>query len=181
MKKPLALVAVPILLGTLVACGGSSVFRMDPANYVPDGSIITLNEPVPIPRNAVAAAIRGGYIADRYTHEAHCRLEVRTLSAEPRLIEPDAFEVVRTSWEWEYFGGLDPRVMYAAIITPEGPSLFWYTTYVFLKSDLQPDIYRLRCRHLQESDINPRYLTVAQIQQVMGTVMTIESAPPPPQ
>lgn len=179
-KRLLRVFIAPVLL-TASSCGGLGVFGMSPDTYVPNGATITLNESVPIPRNSVAAAIRGGYLADRYTHEAHCRLEVRTLASEPRLLEPDSFEVVRTSWEWEYFGGLDPRVMYAALITPEGPSLFWYTTYIFLSSQSQPDVYRLRCRHLQESDVHPRYLTVAQIQQVLGSVMTIEGRHSPAQ
>lgn len=163
------------LLGLISACASNSPFRMNPDSYLEPGSTITLNEPVVVPRNSVAAPIRGGHIGDRYTFEGQCRLEILTLTSEPLVIEPDTFEVERTNWEWEYFGGLHPKAMYAAIITPEGPSLFWYTTYFFLKSDLQPDVYRLRCRHLQESDINPRYLTLNQMQQVLGDIMTSDS------
>ena len=164
-----AIAAVVLLVG----CAGANPFKMSPDTYVPDGTVITLNQPLTIPGNSISAPVRGGRIETRFNYEAHCRIEVRTLGRKPQVIEPDRFEVVRTSWDWEYYGGIDPRNMYAALITSEGPSLQWYTTYVYLHSGRQPDVYRLRCRHIQESDINPRYLTMAQIQTVLGDVMTV--------
>ena len=75
---PIRLAVLGILV-SITACGGNTPFRMNPDSYLERGSTITLNQPVVVPRNTVAAPIRGGHIGDRYTHEAHCRLEVKTL------------------------------------------------------------------------------------------------------
>jgi hypothetical protein len=133
-----------------------------------------LNQPLTIRRNTVAASVRGGSIGTQQDFEGHCRLEVWSISRDDRYIEPDDFTVERMNWESEYFGGFHPLNSYAGIINSKGPNLFWYTTYVYLRSERQPDVYRLRCRHLQASDVDPRYLTVAQMQSVLGSVMTLE-------
>ena len=86
----------------------------------------------------------------------------------------------RTNWRREYFGEFHPLNTYASVRTGEGPNLFWYITFIYLGSEKQPDIFRLRCRHLQQSDNWPRYLTVGQIQTIVGDVMTLEASPGEP-
>ena len=165
-------ITIPIVI-FLSSCATSEYLGRNPEDYLANGSTITLNQPIRVPRNAVAAGIRGGSIGTLHEFEGHCRIELWSISSEERFIEPDEFTVVRTNWQWEYFGGFHPLNSYAGILTSEGPNLFWYTTYIYLESPQQPDVYRLRCRHLQESDVDPRYLTVAQMQAVMGEVMTL--------
>ena len=169
------LVVAAVLL--LTSCANSSYPGRNPNDYVANDTIITLNEPVTVGRNSVSAGLRGGYIGTQQEYEGHCRLELWTISREQRVIEPDDFTVERSNWEWEYFGGFDPLNTYAGILTRGGPNLFWYTTYVYLRSERQPDVYRLRCRHLQQSDRDPRYMTVAQMQTVLGNVMTLNGQP----
>lgn len=161
------------LLATLVACAGSNPFAMPPDSYVANGTSIRLNAPVTVPRNSVAVPIRGGHIGSRYRYDGTCRLELKTLGKEPRVVEPDEFTVERTTWATEYFGGLDPRNMYAASMITDGPSLLTYKTYIYLQSARQPDVFRLQCQHLQQSDGRPRYLTMAEIQVLLGDVMTV--------
>ena len=158
----------------LTSCAGSGPFGRSADDYVADGSLITLNEPITIRRNAVAAPLRGGAIGTPQEFEGHCRLELWTISSKERLVEPDTFTVQRTNWRREYFGGFHPLNTYAGILTSEGPNLFWYETYVYLNSDRQPDVFRLRCRHLQQGERDPRYLTVAQMQTILGGVMTLD-------
>ena len=167
----LSLMAVLVFL---TSCSSQYLGRSS-EDYVTDGSVITLNQPLRVRRNAVGVGVRGGRIGTLHEFEGHCRLELWSISPEERFIEPDEFTVVRTNWEWEYYGGFHPLNSYAGVITSEGPSLKWYTTYIYLESPRQPDIYRLRCRHLQESDVHPTYLTIAQMQAVMGEVMTVDA------
>jgi hypothetical protein len=164
---------VAFLLMTLAACAGSGYFGRSPDTLVTADTVVALNQSLTIPRNAVAAPIRGGHIGTRYAYDGYCRLELRTLANEPRVVEADEFKVLRTTWEREYFGSLDPRNMYATLTISEGSFRWWYTTYIYLQSDRQPDIFRLQCRHLQQSDQFPRYLRVDQIQTLLGEVMTI--------
>lgn len=169
---PMRLITIVSVL-FITACSG---LGRSPDASLPDGSIITLNQPVTVPRNQVAASVRGGFIGTQQDFEGSCRLELWTLSSEPRVIEPDEFVVERTNWRREYFGGFHPMNSYASVRIGEGPNLFWYITFINLSSEKQPDIFRLRCRHLQQSENFPNYLTVQQIQTIVGDVMTLNPA-----
>ncbi len=163
MMRVFAIAAVVFLAG----CAHS------PGDYLDDGSVVTLNRAVTVPRNQVAASIRGGFIGSQFDYEGQCRLELYTISREKRVIEPDEFTVEKTNWAREYFGLFHPLNSYAQIRVGEGPNLYWYITYIYLRSSEQPDVYRLRCRHLQQNEYDPKYLTIEQLQTIVGDVMTL--------
>ncbi len=172
-QQLLVFVAIVALATLLSSCAQSGYFGMSKDLYLADGSTILLNQPVSVPRNAVAAPIRGGSIASRFRYEGHCRLELRTLSSEARIIEPDEFRLLRTNWRTDYYGALPARSVRASLFDLHGSSRYSYTTYMYLQSQAQPDVYRLRCQHLQLLDDHPRFLTVDQIQTIVGEIMTI--------
>jgi hypothetical protein len=62
--------------------------------------------------------------------------------------------------------------MVASLILGDGPYLLYYATYIYLRSARQPDIFRIKCGHLQDSAMNPRHLTVAEIRVTLEPVMS---------
>lgn len=137
--------------------------------------MLHLNEPVTVPANSAGAPIRGGSIGSRYRYEADCRLEILTLSGNPQLIEPDSFEVLGVSRDRDPLTGpAYPTFGSSFSIFGEGPSLIYFSSYIYLRSDLQPDVFRVKCTQLRQSDVDPWYLTAPEIRAVLGDVMTVE-------
>jgi hypothetical protein len=165
----------------LIGCATSlPYYEHDPE--FPQGSTLYLNEALTVTANSAGAPIRGGSIGSRYQYEANCRLEVRTLRADPYMIEPDIFEVLGVSRDrdpltgplyptygsgYSIFGG-------AYSLFGEEPGLIYFNTYIYLKSDLQPDVLRVKCTQLRQSDVDPWYMTGPEIRAVLGDVMTVE-------
>jgi hypothetical protein len=126
-----------------------------------------------IPPDQAGVFVSGTPIGDRYRYEAVCRLEVRTVDATFRTVTPDRFTVERVRQEWERFSQRESGLRRVGLFGRDGPALLRFTTILYLRSDRQPDVFRLVCSHLQDSAQNPRYLTAAEIRTVLAPVMTL--------
>jgi hypothetical protein len=158
----------------LTACQSLNDGAYSSALRIAKGTVITLNRELVVPPGQAGVYIPGGSIGDRYTYNATCRLETRSVDGSYRTLKPDAFTVYKVSTEREIFSGLVPGVWYAQLFNfGDGPHLLQYSTDIYLSSDRQPDVLRLVCTHLQDSASNPRYLTVEEISKTLGQVMTI--------
>lgn len=138
------------------------------------GAILELHQGIEIPADQAGAFIRGTPIGDRYRYDAACRLELRTVSATSRTVRADRFAVERADQISELFSerpsGLRPARFYRF---RDGPHLLTFTTYLYLRSDRQPDVFRLACAHLQSSDRNPRHPTESEIRTVLAPIISV--------
>lgn len=191
--KPIVL---PLLL-LLTACQVLEDAGNSRADRLATGTPLDLHQNLTIPPNQAGAFIQGTPIGDRYRYDAVCRLEVRTVDATFRTVTADRFIVVRVRQELERFSQREsnlrrvalfdrdgsvlspgavqgrPRAGQVALFDRDGPALLRFTTILYLRSDRQPDVFRLVCSHLQDSAQQPRHLTAAEIRTVLAPVMTL--------
>jgi hypothetical protein len=158
----------------LVACQALDYEGQAPAYRIPTGTVLELHRDLIVPPGQAGVNIQGTAIGDRYRYDAVCRLEVLTVDDSPRPVRTDHFTVERVGREWEIFSNRASGLRYVALFERDGPHLLLFTTFLYLRSERQPDVFRLACGHLQNSDQNPRHLTVAEIRATLAPVMTLQ-------
>lgn len=166
------LLAVVLLLyacQTLDDAGQAGTYR------IPSGTVIDLHQDLIIPRDQAGVYIQGTPIGDRYHYDATCRLEVRSVNGLPREVKADQFTVDTVSREWDFYSGRGSSgALQASLFSGDGcPCLLYYATYIYLRSERQPDVFRLVCGHLQDSASGPRHLTAEEIRTTLSPVMTL--------
>ena len=137
---------------------------------------MVLNTPVTIAPGKAGATLRGGSIASIDQYDATCRLEVNTIRDAPYTVAVDEFTVSGVYRDWETLTGPPtpfPTVGGSFYSFGEGPGLIYFNTYIYLESARQPDVSRLKCWQLQESDWNPHHLSYQDIRTVLGQTVTI--------
>lgn len=162
---------VPLLLA---ACQALDYEGQAPAYRIPTGTVLELHRDLVVPPGQAGVNIQGTAIGNRYRYDAVCRLEVLTVNDSPRPVRTDHFTVERVGREWEIFSSRVSGLRYVALFERDGPHLLLFTTFMYLRSERQPDVFRLACGHLQNSDQNPRHLTVAEIRATLAPVMTLQ-------
>lgn len=168
--------ALPLLL-LLVACQILEDAGEARTDRVPIGALIDLHRDLTIPPGQAGAFIEGTPIGDRHRYEATCRLEIHSVDETPRTVRADRFIVVRVVQEWERFSQRETGLRRVRL-DDEGPALLRFSTALYLRSDRQPDVFRLVCSHWQDSGQQPRHLTAAEIRTVLAPVMTLHKALP---
>ena len=158
----------------LVACQALDYEGQAPAYRIPTGTVLELHRDLIVPPGQAGVNIQGTAIGDRYRYDAVCRLEVLTVDDSPRPVRTDHFTVERVGREWEIFSSRASGLRYVALFERDGPHLLLFTTFLYLRSERQPDVFRLVCGHLQNSDQNPHHLTVAEIRATLAPVMTLQ-------
>ncbi len=158
----------------LVACQALDYEGQAPAYRIPTGTVLELHRDLIVPPGQAGVNIQGTAIGDRYRYDAVCRLEVLTVDDSPRPVRTDHFTVERVGREWEIFSSRASGLRYVALFERDGPHLLLFTTFLYLRSERQPDVFRLACGHLQNSDQNPRHLTVAEIRATLAPIMTLQ-------
>ena len=142
------------------------------ADRIPLGTLLDLHRDLTIPPDQAGVFIRGTPIGDRDRYDAACRLEVRSVALTPRTVRADRFTVVRVVWDWERFSQRESGLRRVRLFDRDGPALLRFSTVLYLRSDRQPDVFRLVCSHLQDSAQSPRHLTAAEIRTVLAPVVT---------
>ncbi len=166
----------PWLLATMLITGCAippGLQTQDPG--FPAGTVIHLNQPLTIPPDKVTAALRGGSVGSRYRYQATCLLEIRTLRSSPFVVEPDAFTVLGINRDRDPLTGpAYPGIGSSFYSLGEGPGLAYFNTYIYLTSEQQPDVLRIKCSELKDNDLGARFLSEADIRTVLGNTVTIE-------
>ena len=151
-----------------------------PYYTIPGGSTITLNRAIIFPPDKVSLYIYEGELKPQSAvdvYRPHCKFELYDMKSYSQKIEPDNFTIYKSTFE-----SVDRSinsVRYASLLSFRlsgdggGPSYAAYTSYLYLKSEKQPNVYRLRCLHW-EDPIDGVYLTVAQIRQALYGMMTLK-------
>ena len=143
-----------------------------------------------IPANALKIYIQDGrlvYATNEYY--PFCKFELRDLKETPQVVKPDEFEIYSTSRQADLFVSIDKYHLIAGlgVITSFGmferndgkPSPIVYGIRMDLRSARQPDVFRLTCGHLQDPNMEARYLSIKQIWGALGEVFTLQLPPSP--
>jgi hypothetical protein len=169
----------PNSLGTIVAVfslisGGCTVPPLNQSDAeFPQGSTVQLNQPVTIPAGSVGAYIGPGMPETRQQYPATCRLEGRTVQRNDATFQPDQFLVTGTSYQRDALTGPTyPSTLSGFYSLGEGPGLVYFDTLVYLQSENQPDVLRLKCRQLRDGYAYG-YLSREQIREILGQEMTL--------
>lgn len=179
-------VAFFAVAGLLTACAARPPLNPEESAFysVKAGSKLVLHRALTIPSGQVAVYLQNGEVMparDVNQYYPNCKFEVYTISESPRTVEPDTFVIYRIVDEMQEVSA--GRPMYAAnggfamLVMSDGPIWYNFTTQMYLQSGRQPDVYRMTCRHLEEL-WKSRYLSIRQMRDAMGKVLTLESDNP---
>lgn len=181
---------VALLLMTVVLVAGCQTPQPrdpdSPYYAPPTGSRLILERPVEVPASNAAVHIQAGKVRhyndlDRY--EPHCKFELRTVAPEARTVAPDTFVVERVerfSRSVRRTPGEPVRVAAAGgragIVVGRdsegGPFAAIMTTRLLLRSDRQPDVFRMECMHWDEFEF-PDHLSVNQMRTTLKDLFTL--------
>ena len=148
---------------------------------VPVGSVLVLNQPVDIRGDQVAVYVQNGelmqYGAVNF-YLPNCKLEIYTMSEQPRTVDQDRFEIVKVVDDIEssalqkntYLAATGDAIGFAVL---DMSYVFNYATLMYLRSENQQDVYRMTCQHWEDV-VDDRHLSITQMRQAMGDVFTLE-------
>jgi len=130
---------------------------------------VTLNRDFPIRPDRSNEYIQHGeimYFESISQYYTHCKLELREIADIERIIKPQTFNVTRMYRQEDFVGF---RKM---MLAGDGSSgLIMSTTYLFLQSEKQPDIFRLSCMRVDES-FYARHVTIDEMRDSLGGLVT---------
>lgn len=161
----------------LAACDHSAVKDETSEFYaIPVGSTLELNRDITIPPDQVSVLLQDGAVQQKANinfYRPNCKFELYPISENARLVRPDRFLITKVFDENE-FTGLH-RSYYASqrMVSTDAPETITYATVMHLHSDMQPDVYRMTCKHW-ESVVDNRYLTISEMRKAMGDIFTLK-------
>ena len=139
--------------------------------HTPAITKVTLKQDFPIRPDRSNEYIQGGEIRPYESIEqyyTHCKLELREIADNERIIKPQTFNVTRIYRQEEFVGF---RKM---MLAGDGDSgLIMSTTYLFLQSEKQPDIFRLSCMRQDES-FYARHVTIEEMRDTLGNLISLQ-------
>ncbi len=165
----------------LSACAGHGTHEGGPFSHqTPLGSYFTLQRAIEIPGEDTTVYIQRGRLLPSHEVEEwapHCFFQLFTRAEEPRMVEPDQFEIQRVTRESSpLWVGLPTLVAYGGG-DDGGPSHLYYRTRFYLSSQNQPDVWRMNCQIDRMEAHGPSfetYLTIAQVQETLAGIFTLE-------
>ena len=171
-----------LLIIAISACAQTPVRDVSSVFYsIPAGSVLRLNQPLQIAPESVSVFMQHGNLIaepliDRY--QPYCKFELYTMSEAARQVAPDTFVIEKVVDETELTTQLTPpaaRLLAGLMLVSDTPSIYTYTTHLYLHSEVQPDVYRLSCMHWEDVQ-DDNYLTVSQMREAMGDIFMLELA-----
>lgn len=172
-----------LLISMIGACAQTPVRDVSSVFYsIPAGSVLHLNQPLQIAPESVSVFIQQGKLIaepliDRY--QPYCKFELYAMSEAARQVAPDSFVIEKVVDEIELTTQLQTRpaaaLLAGLMLVSDTPSIYTYTTHLYLHSEIQPDVYRLSCMHWEDVQ-DDNFLTVTQLREAMGTLLTLELA-----
>jgi hypothetical protein len=155
-----------------------------PLSSVPFQSRLILHQPLGIPANQVSLWYQDGRqiqkkLLDHY--HPHCKFETYAMKSSTKTIEADSFIIYKVV-RWDDYASQPIKLAQAQVGigigfgihgSADGPSFVNVATEMFLKSDRQPDVYRLVCSQW-EDPADADHVTINQIRRTLGDTFTLE-------
>lgn len=147
-----------------------------PPYSLPQGSSISINQELKVSPHAVSVWIQYAKVVNRKhvnDYNPNCHFEFYTLLPVERTIQKDQVTIRKFVNTQDYVSS--GAIRYASLVDVNGdgnaPMAAIYTTSIYLKSEKQPDLFRLVCEHW-EDPASGTYLTIEQIQETLGAIAT---------
>ena len=160
----------------LVACATGPV---DPENSpfynIPVGTSVVLHQALTIPADKAAVFIQNGEVKtfrDIDKYYPHCKFEVSTIKESNQTIQPDTF-IIHKSTTDEHVQLNQSMFRHVSLNGGDGPPFIEMYRLMYLRSEKQPDVFRLSCGIWA---ISPNYyqLTVKEVRHALGKLMTLK-------
>jgi len=174
---------LPVFCVTLVLSGCESFVKLSalpPPYSLPAGSRLYINQDLTVDPNSVSVWIQFGKVVNRNDIDldsANCHFELYTIKPVAQTIYKDDVVINRFVNSNEYVS--KGPLMYASLAADAedggGPMAQILRTEIYLKSEKQPDLYRLTCE-VWDNLFNGAYLTMDQIQQTLDNIATLHAA-----
>ena len=169
-----------VLLAWLLASCATTDDPNSPYYIVPTGSRLTLLTELEFPPNEGTLHIQFGRILppSRINElEGYCYLDLRTVVDQWQTVKPGEFEIYRVNRGSGSLWVSAPLVV-AGMGSGEGPTQWYYKTYFWLRSPMQPQVSKLTCLadRLTAGGLVGSWLTVPQIQETLDGIFTLTLA-----
>ncbi len=119
---------------------------------IPDGSTLSLDKKLSIPRDMTHAVIQYGKETTdngRHDYDVNCRLDFKKFG--PRSIQPETFKITRTEDGTNWISQ---------------PSILRFYTEIYLRSDKDTDVIKMVCQ--EYGDQSDYHFTVKEIETALG-------------
>ncbi|MCP5420446.1 MAG: hypothetical protein H6970_01260 [Gammaproteobacteria bacterium] len=176
-----AISIIVLVVGCLTGCQVSMLAAESGYFAVPEGSTVTLNQALRIPPNGLKIYIQDGQLGmGPNEYDPFCKFELREVKPEAQLVQPGKFEIHMTRRASGIMAGIPRSTRLAGLGTfsmNQGlPSPILYSIQFFLRSTTQPEVYKLSCGHLQDPGLTAQFLSLQEIDQALGEVITLQLA-----
>jgi hypothetical protein len=171
---------------SLSACQSWDTRNADSLYYrIPAGSTLTLSKDLNIPAGNAAVYIQNGQIAassgQMRGYDAHCILEMRAIKDVAQPVKADQFVILKVAQETRLaradfilLAMNSHNTMIAGKNNDGGPSQKLHSTLLDLRSERQPEVFRLTCQRWDDRSYNATPLTVSEIRKTLSDVFTLK-------
>lgn len=187
VKRVIELFLLILCIAGITACEtNKDKDESSPFYAVTVGSLLVLNQDIIIPGNEVAIYVQNGEIlaykdVDKY--RPNCKFEIYTISESTRSVSADTFEIIKVEDDIES-SSIKANTKLASLENVlaiklnafgmlDHSEVFNYSTYMYLRSSKQKDVYRMICQHW-ESVLDDKHLSITQMRGAMGNVFTLK-------
>lgn len=165
-------IIIPMMLTVLASSCytslGVRISNQSKSNF--NNSVLILLKPITIPASFASIKIQFGNLSqgkqlDKY--HANCNFELRKIVEHDVIVEPDTFTIYQVRYDETYVQ--NNYIRYASLADiggDETPMAIEYSTELYLKSDKQPDVFRMTCSHWEDPSF-PQHLTLQQINSTL--------------
>lgn len=178
----------------IYGCASGPYPVTSPYYQIPPGSLLEVKQTLTIPANRARVYLQYGKVItekqkDRY--QPNCWFLSWKLMETQQTIMPDTFTVMRSAKAEDYVQNTSSIKLASRSISVESgigvsigardgtgvlggdaPMATVFTTQLFIQSEKQPDIRMLECSHWDDPSTG-EHLTVQQIQDALGTIVTL--------
>lgn len=161
-----------------------------PYYQVPAGSRLILRQDAEIPPHRVGIYLQGGQIkplSQINQYYPHCKFEVWKIHDVPQPVEPDEFTITKVVQEITHsvsaghvqLAGVSIGIGVHMGGGDDGASVETYATRLNLRSEKQPEVFRLSCGQWSYPPAG-RHVSIREMRVVLGDVFTLQLAPGKP-
>jgi hypothetical protein len=184
MQKLPMLITVVLLGGCVTQYQGNEA---SPYFVVPAGSTLTLNRELTFAPEEVGTYFQRGQVVAKMQidlYRPHCKLELHKRLDRMQTVKPDSFRVMHSSQEILHSVQLPVvlaanaahRTVLGGRLVSDSPSPELYATRLVLRSEGQPHVSSLTCGHLESPPVDARHLSIQQIRQALGEIISLQLA-----
>ena len=179
-KRGLTCLALTVCVLFLAGCMTAGTRQQNFAHLqIPTGAVLVLKKAITIPRENAAVYVQDGRVVEAMDEmRPYCKFEVWRRLEEPQEIQPDRFVIRRVNWGTSHIqAGRPLKVAWIYFGHSSTPSHLYYQTELYLRSERQPDVYRIICEvdRIEASGLSyDSYLSLADIRGTLEGMMRIE-------